>query len=81
MKLMEELPSIYLRAVENMRPDSVANFTHTIASAFHKFYEVCPVLAAEDENVLKTRIILVYSLVKCLESLFEVMGIDTLEKM
>ncbi len=81
VKLMEELPSIYLRAVENMRPDSVANFAYTLASAFHKFYEVCPVLAADDENILKTRLIIVYSVVKCLESLFENMGIDTLEKM
>jgi len=81
VKLMEELPSIYQRAVEIMRPDSVANFAYTLASVFHKFYDVCPVLAADDENILKTRIILVYSVVKCLESLFEIMGIDTLEKM
>ena len=81
VKLMEELPSIYLRAVESMRPDTVANFAHTLASSFHKFYEVCPVLAADDENILKTRLILVYSVVKCLESIFEVIGIDALEKM
>ncbi|MEE9410604.1 MAG: arginine--tRNA ligase [Candidatus Heimdallarchaeota archaeon] len=81
VKLMEELPSVYLRAIESIRPDSIAHFAYSVASAFHKFYEMCPVLIEENENIRNTRILIVYSTVKCLESLFEVMGIDTLEKM
>ncbi|MFW9853194.1 MAG: arginine--tRNA ligase, partial [Candidatus Thorarchaeota archaeon] len=79
--LIEELPSIIVKAVDSLRPDSIANFSYSLASAFHKFYDVCPVLKAETAELMETRMILVYSTIKCLESLFEIMGIDTLERM
>ncbi len=79
--LIEELPSIIVRAVDSLRPDSIANFSYSLASAFHKFYDACSVLKAETEELKATRMILVYSTIKCLDSLFEIMGIDTLERM
>ena len=79
--LIEELPSIIVKAVDSLRPDSIANFSYSLASAFHKFYDACSVLKAETEELKNTRLILVYSTIKCLESLFEIMGIDTLERM
>ena len=79
--LIEELPSIIAKAIDSLRPDSIANFSYSLASAFHKFYDACSVLKAETEELKNTRLILVYSTIKCLESLFEIMGIDTLERM
>jgi len=81
VKLMEELPSILNKAAKSLRPDSVANFSYLLASAFHKFYDACPVLKAKNTQLIKSRVIIVYSISKCLESLFEVMGIEALEKM
>ena len=81
IKIIEDLPSVLIRSLETLKPDSIANFTYSLASAFHKFYDSCPVLIAQDESILKTRILIVYSTIKCLKSLFEVMGIDILEKM
>ncbi len=81
VKLMEELPSILIKGAKSLRPDSVANFTYSLASAFHKFYDACPVLKAENPELIKSRVIMVVSIIKCLESLFEVMGIKSLEKM
>lgn len=81
VKLMEELPSILIKAAKSLRPDSVANFSYSLASAFHKFYDACPVLKAENPELIKTRVKIVFSIRKCLESLFEVMGIEALEKM
>ncbi len=81
VKLMEELPSILIKAAKSLRPDSVANFTYSLAAAFHKFYDACPVLKAENPELIKSRILIVVSTIKCLESLFEVMGIESLEKM
>ena len=78
---MEELPFVINRALDLLKPDIVANYAYSLASAFHKFYDACPVLQAEDKDSLETRITIVHSFVKSLESLFEVMGIDTLEKM
>ncbi len=81
VNLMEELPFVISRALEQLKPDTVANYAFSLASAFHKFYDACPVLQAEDKNSLDTRVTIVHSFAKSLESLFEVMGIDTLEKM
>ena len=81
VKLMEELPSILVKAAKFLRPDSVANFSYSLASAFHKFYDACPVLKAENPKLVESRVLIVFSITKCLESLFEVMGIETLEKM
>jgi len=81
IKLMEELPFVLSKASETLRPDTIANYAYSLASAFHKFYESSPVLIAENENLRNSRILIVYCVLKCLESLFEVIGIDTLEKM
>ncbi len=81
IKMMEELPYILVKAAESLRPDSVANFTYSLAAAFHKFYDSCPVLKAETDTLRDSRLLIVYSFLKCLESLFEVIGIDYLEKM
>ncbi|MHA1197917.1 MAG: arginine--tRNA ligase [Candidatus Heimdallarchaeaceae archaeon] len=81
IKMIEDLPHVLIKSLNTLKPDSVANFTYSLASAFHKFYDACPVLIAKEESVLQTRILIVYSTIKCLESLFEVMGIVILEKM
>ena len=81
IKIIEELPYVLLKAVNTLKPDTVANYAYSLASAFHKFYDSCPVLAAKEKSLQQTRILIVHSTIKCLESLFEIMGIDTLEKM
>jgi len=81
IKLMEDLPYALRKATETLRPDSVANFAYSLAAAFHKFYDACHVLKAENSNLRDSRMLIVYCFLKCLESLFEVIGIDYLEKM
>jgi arginyl-tRNA synthetase len=81
IKIIEDLPYTLIRSLKTLKPDSVANFTYSLASSFHKFYDACPVLVAKEKSILQTRILLVYLTIKSLESLFEVMGIDVLEKM
>ena len=81
IKLMEELPSQYIKAMKSLRPDSIANYSYSLAAAFHKFYDACHVLKAENTELMQTRIALVVCVIRCLDSLFEVMGIETLEKM
>ncbi|MBY9000290.1 MAG: arginine--tRNA ligase [Candidatus Heimdallarchaeota archaeon] len=81
IKLMEELPSVFVKAASSLRPDSIANYAYSLAASFHKFYDACPVLKAENPVLVNTRIIIVFAIIRCLESLFTVMGIDALEKM
>ncbi len=81
IKTMEELPSVYERAIKNKRPDIITNFAFDFAKNFNKFYDNCPVIAAKTEIEKKTRLLIVQAAIKCFESLFEVMGIDKLDKM
>ncbi|MHA1304592.1 MAG: arginine--tRNA ligase domain-containing protein, partial [Candidatus Heimdallarchaeaceae archaeon] len=81
VKIMEELPSIYERAIEMQRPDTIANFAFEFCKFFNKFYDNCPVITEENEEIRISRVLLVKASIKCFESLFMVMGLDKLEKM
>lgn len=81
IKLIERLPFVYKRAVENLRPDVVANYAFELCQAFNKFYETCHVIGAETEGQKIFRLVLVHSYVKCMESLFDAMGLEKLDKM
>ncbi len=81
IKSIDELPRILTRAIETLRPDTVANYTYDLAKTFTKFYEICQVLGADSEDTIKFRLVLVYITIKALDSLFEVMGISKITKM
>jgi len=78
---LEDLPTTLVNAAEQKRPDLVANFAFNLASLFHKFYDTCPVLTAENEDTKSLRLLLVIAFVKTLQTIFEVLGIEKLEKM
>ncbi|MHA1866185.1 MAG: DALR anticodon-binding domain-containing protein, partial [Candidatus Heimdallarchaeaceae archaeon] len=81
IKLIEELPTIYKRAINTKRPDTIVNFSFEICKAFNKFYDNCPVISEKNKKIRETRILIVQTTIKALESLFEVLGIESLEKM
>ncbi|MHA1867247.1 MAG: arginine--tRNA ligase [Candidatus Heimdallarchaeaceae archaeon] len=81
IKLIEELPTIYKRAINTNRPDTIVNFSFEICKAFNKFYDNCPVISEKNKKIRETRILIVQTTIKALESLFEVLGIESLEKM
>jgi len=78
---LEEFPNVLVSAAKQLRPDFVANFTFNLASTFHKFYDTCPVIGAENENIRAFRFLLVNATIKALKSLFNIIGIEQLEKM
>lgn len=59
----------------------LCNYLYELAAAFHKFYEHCPVLNAENEKTKQSRLALCYLTSKTLHIGLGLLGINTLEQM
>ncbi len=51
VKAIARFPRITLQAAEKMRPHLVAKYAFSLADAFNKFYEKCPVLRSPPEKL------------------------------
>jgi len=66
--------------LDDFRPNILANYLFELANTFHGFYEVCPVLKA-DEPARSTRLALCDLTARILHKGLELMGIQAPEKM
>jgi len=78
-KLLDFSDSVYLAAVEN-RPHYICNYLFDLATFFHKFYELCPVLTSE-EPVRDSRLLLADLTARTLREGLHLLGIDVVEQM
>ena len=72
----ETVPAV----LDDFRPNILANYLFELASAFHAFFESCPVLKA-DEPARSTRLALCDLTARVLQKGLELMGIHVPEKM
>ncbi|MPN02628.1 Arginine--tRNA ligase [bioreactor metagenome] len=73
---------LILEAVaEEYRPNFLCNYLYELAGHFTAFYENCPVLKAEDEQVKASRLVLCHLTGAVLKQGLEVLGIEVLEQM
>lgn len=68
-------------AAEEYRPNFLCNYLYELAGHFTAFYENCPVLKAEDEQVKASRLVLCLLTGAVLKQGLEVLGIEVLEQM
>jgi arginyl-tRNA synthetase len=80
IKLILKFSKVVKDAAEDFRPNYICNYAFDLATAFDKFYEVCPVLKAE-KGVKEFRLTLVDSTRKILEKCLDLIGIQVVEKM
>lgn len=59
LKTVEAFPAQVKKACDNYDPSILANYLYELAKNFSRFYTECPILNAEDENLLCTRLELV----------------------
>jgi len=78
-KLMDFGDSVALAAEEN-RPHYICNYLFELATHFHKFYELCPVLTSE-EAIKESRLLLADLTARTLREGLHLLGIDTVEQM
>ena len=78
-KLLDFSDSVFLAAEEN-RPHFICNYLFELATHFHKFYELCPVLTSE-EAVRDSRLLLADLTARTLREGLHLLGIDVVEQM
>jgi arginyl-tRNA synthetase len=78
-KLLDFADSIYL-AAEEYRPHYLCQYLFELATLFHKFYELCPVLNAE-EKTRASRLVLCDFTARTLRQGLNLLGIDVVEQM
>jgi len=68
-------------AAEDFRPNILTAYLWDLAKAFSVFFQNCPVLKAQEEGALQSRIALCALTSKVLKAVLEVLGIRVLERM
>jgi len=81
VKKLAKFPEILKTASERFRPHLLANYAADLSLKFNKFYEVAPVLDAENEDLKNSRVRLVECSRLVLKKALELLGIEAPEKM
>jgi len=81
ISLIETYPEVVAKAAENYEPSELANYSYSLAKAFHRFYHEVPILRADDEAALQFRLVLAKTVGSILKKSFELLGIPMPERM
>jgi arginyl-tRNA synthetase len=80
LKLLQ-LPQVVRAVGESLEPHRLCNYLYELASAYHRFYERCPVLSAPDERLRGSRLRLSDLTARTLGTGLGLLGIDTIDQM
>lgn len=80
LKLLQ-LAEILDLAVLDYRPNQLTNYLFELADAYSTFYESCPVLKAETDQLRQSRLLLCDLTARTIRKGLELLGIDVVEKM
>lgn len=75
------LPEVLARALAEHEPHRLTNYAADVATAFHGFYDRCPVLSAESPRVGRARLELVRAARVVLRNVLELIGVTAPERM
>lgn len=68
------------RAAEEYMPNIIADYLYKLANSFNSFYEILPVLKADNE-LRKSRLALISAVMFTIKTGLKLLGIETLERM
>jgi arginyl-tRNA synthetase len=74
-------PEVLLDAERLLSPHPLANYLMELAGLFHPFYEKCPVVAAEDPEVAKARLLLIAGVRDVIREGLSLLGVSAPEQM
>ncbi|GIU12101.1 arginine--tRNA ligase [Shewanella sp. MBTL60-007] len=78
---LAQFGEVMARMVGKGQPHALCGYLFELAGAFSSFYEACPVLAAETEELKKSRLLLSQLTAKTLKQGLNLLGVETLERM
>lgn len=80
LKLLQ-FSQVVATVADTLEPHRLCNYLYELATAFHQFYEKCPVLAAESEALRDSRLALCQLTAKTLRVGLGLLGIDVVQRM
>lgn len=80
LKLAQIENTIY-RAHNDKEPSIIADYAYTLAQTFSSFYNACPIMTADDEKIIKSRLSLAYMVKEALTLMLFLLGIEAPEVM
>ena len=80
VKTLARFPEEVLDALESYEPSVITRYILDVAADFNRFYHNCPILSAEDPDVLRTRVRLTEATRTVLGNAFELICLKKLEK-
>ena len=81
IKKLGDFPSVVAKAAEALDPSVVAQYLYDVSKAFGKFYQQCPILAAETKALVSARLFLAESTLAVLKNAMQLVLVPYLEKM
>ena len=80
LKLIQ-LPAVIDVVAQTLEPHRLCTYLYELASAFHQFYEKCPVLKAKDDATRRSRLGLCDLVARTLKLGLSLLGIEVPERM
>lgn len=80
VKTLARFPEEVLSALESYEPSIITRYILDVAADYNRFYHNCPILTAEDEDVIRTRVRLTEATKTVLGNAFPLICLKTLEK-
>ncbi|MBO4546804.1 MAG: hypothetical protein J5700_04410, partial [Treponema sp.] len=81
VKQLGSFPDIVAKAAANLDPSLVAAFLYDTAKLFSKFYQNCPILAADSKELVGARLYLAQSTLDVMKEAMDLVLVPFLEKM
>jgi len=81
VKKISAFPEVVAKSGREYAPNLVANYAFELANSFSSFYEACPVIAAESEQIKNMRLKLVQAFAQVLKNALYLLGIDEVDVM
>ncbi len=80
VKTLARFPEEVLSAIESYEPSIITRYILDVAADYNRFYHNCPILTAEDEDVIRTRVRLTEATKTVLGNAFPLICLKKLEK-
>lgn len=81
VRTLQNYPDVIAKAAELLDPSGVAVYLYDVAKAFSKFYQECPILAAENPALISARLALAASSLVVLKDAMQLVLVPYLERM
>jgi len=78
---LADFQNVVSKAVQDLRPNAIANYACELAQRFNEFYHTCPILQAPSREILEARLALAAATKQVLRNALYILGIDAPDKM